>query len=99
MDLAGLAEGGNHRRRTLRGRVGVEDRTTHGDTAAAGDFCARLRNFGEHRITAGKIDIADVDLEADQAGNAVDRTGEDVADAGGADAINRSSRAGCGLDS
>ena len=51
---------------------------------------ARLLDDGEHGVAAGEIDVADIDQDADAAGDAVDRAGKDLADADGADGIDRS---------
>ena len=55
-------------------------------------------NRGEDVIAAGEVDVADVDLENDPVGNAVDRTGVDPADARGRDGVGAAARSRGRLD-
>src|SRR5258705_9814777 len=89
---AGAREGVDDQGARLNWRVGVNHFPLDNYPPPGADLVATLENAGQRSVAASQVGVADIDLDAHAAGDAVDGAGKNVADANCTDGIDRPSR-------
>ena len=92
-------KGLDHQRARLSRGVGIDDVQAHLHLPVFGGVGARIIDRLNDGVATSEIGVSHVNLERRAAGNAVDRSGKDVADAGGGHRIERAGGTGGGLGS
>ena len=78
----------------LRRRIRIENFFSNYDSAMTDDFVTGAVDGAQNGVTPCEIDVTDIDLYFDAAGNAVDRSGKDIAHADRCDGVDRAGRFG-----